>query len=278
MRTSLLKTLSLAVFAIAIANPAHGAGLTTLLEGFNDINTLSANGWAFQNNSNPTPLVTTATANWKQGNTAAVTAQAGGAASYIYTASDSTAGNPQTGIGDINSWLITPELDFSQGGLFVFYTRTILSDSSTFAHYLEVRESTNGASTNVGSTASDVGDFTILKATIGNLDGVLNNPYGRYPGDYPGTAVNAWQGFAFYVTPTSGSGRLAFRSYFPNSGQGSNQQGFIGVDTVSFGFNLIPLPPGVIVVPEPSSALGLLTLGGFGFIVSRRGKSKNALR
>ena len=45
-----------------------------------------------------------------------------------------------------------------------FYTRTV--DAPTFPDRLQVRMSTNGASSNVGTTATDVGDFTALLLDI----------------------------------------------------------------------------------------------------------------
>jgi hypothetical protein len=261
MKKHLLSTVPLAMFVLAVANPAHGAGLTTLSEGFNDINTLSANGWAFQNNSNPAPLVTTPTANWSQGNTSVFTAQSGSANSYIAVDVDSTGGDPQTGVGQVNNWLITPELELSNGGYFSFYTRTYAGAYGTSDNYLEVRQSNNGASTNVGSTPSDFGDFSILRATVGSLDGSVI---------YPGSSTNTFGFISFFIAPTTGSGRLAFRYYAPNGGGNGLQGTYTGIDTVSYGF--IDGPP--VVTPEPSSALGLLTLGGFGFAASRRGKSK----
>src|SRR2546428_3306592 len=45
-----------------------------------------------------------------------------------------------------------------------FYTRTV--DMPSFPDRLQVRMSTNGASSNVGTTATDVGDFTTLLLDI----------------------------------------------------------------------------------------------------------------
>jgi hypothetical protein len=256
MKKHLLSTVPLAMLVLAVAKPAHGAGLSTLSEGFNDISTLSANGWAFQNSSNPPPLVTTPTANWFQGNPNAFVSQSGSANSYIAVDVDSTAGDPNTGIGAVNNWLITPELDFSNGGTFSFYTRTATGALSTSDNYLEVRQSNNGSSTNVGSTTSDVGDFSTLNTFVGNLGG---------PATYPGNfAPDTFGFFTFTIVPTAGTGRIAFRYYAPSGGLNGSQGTYTGIDTVSF------------AVPEPSSALGLLTLGGFGLAASRRGKSKTS--
>jgi hypothetical protein len=264
MKKSLFKIVPLTALLITIANSAQAAGLTTLIEGFNNINTLSSSGWAFQNNSNPAPAVTTPTANWTQGNPSftGFNAQSGATNSYISVDGfESSAGDLNGENGVVSNWLITPELNF-QSSAFVFYTRTSLGATSP---YLEVRLSSSGASTNVGSTTNDVGDFATVITTLGSLDGS-----GPYPGRL--STNNIWQGYAFYA-PTSGSGRIAFRYYTPSGGPSGNQSSIIGIDTVYFGISLVELPP-VTLVPEPSSVLGLLTLGCFGLTTLRRGKSK----
>ncbi|MBC7881433.1 MAG: choice-of-anchor J domain-containing protein [Anaerolineae bacterium] len=270
MKNSLSKVILLTALASAITVPANAAGLNTLNEGFNNISTLALSGWAFQNNSNPTPAETTSTANWGQGVAGnPINAQSGAANSYIsVSGEDSTAGDANGENGTVSNWLITPELNF-QGSYFTFFTRTSLGAPNP--PYLEVRLSNNGSSTNVGSTASDVGDFTTVITALGSLDGSVT-----YPGAL--STSNAWQAYTFLVS-TSGSGRIAFRYYTPNGGPNGAQSSLIGIDTVSYGnLSTPPSTPPTIVVPEPSSVLGLLTLGGFGLTASRRGKSKNALR
>jgi hypothetical protein len=255
MRKTFASSLLAASLSILVAPSAHAFGVTTLTEGFTSVSGLSATGWAFQNNSNPPPLSPTP---WAQGFTQnAITAQAGAQTSYAYASSNSTAGDPNTGIGDISNWLITPELDFSQGGTFSFWTRTIAGEGATFFHNLEIRQSSAGASVNVGTTASDVGDFTSNPLTVGSFDGSVN-----YPGNYPGDATNAWAQFTINIAPTGGSGRIAFRSFYPGSA-GSGQQGFIGVDTVSY-----------TAAPEPAAASafsGFAILGLTSYLKRKRG-------
>jgi hypothetical protein len=189
MKKSLFKIVPLALLSITFANPAQAAGLLSLIEGFNNINTLSSSGWAFQNNSNPVPLATTPTANWAQGVAGnPVNAQAGPNASYIFVGSDSSAGDGDGANGAVSNWLLTPELDFSQGGTFAIFTRTFLDNPAN--ERVDVRLSTSGASTNVGTSSSSVGDFTTLLQTIGSL----STPFA-----YPGTlsSNNVWQLFAY---------------------------------------------------------------------------------
>ena len=55
-------------------------------------------------------------------------------------------------------------MTLQNGVVLTFWTRTV--DAPTFPDRLQVRMSTNGASTNVGTTATDVGDFTTLLLDI----------------------------------------------------------------------------------------------------------------
>src|SRR5256712_5051391 len=86
-----------------------------------------------------------------------------------------------------------------------FYTRTV--DMPQFPDRLQVRMSTNGLSTNVGTTATDVGDFTKLLLDI--------NPTYTLIG-YP----SAWTQFTVTVSGAGASavGRLAFRYFVENGG------------------------------------------------------------
>jgi hypothetical protein len=259
--------------SIQFASSAHAFGVETadvtsaltpqvatssLNEGFDSISTLTGSGWAFQNNSTPAPLTPTATANWAQGSTVLFTAQSGPANSFIAVGPDSTSGDPLTGVGAVNNWLVTPELDFSQGGTFSFYTRTVSGQGTTYSQYLEVRQSNNGSSTNVGSTTSDFGDFSTLNTTVGSLDSSV-----AYPGNF---APNTFGLVSFTIAPTAGTGRLAFRYFAPDGGLNGTQGGNIGIDTVSY-----------VAAPEPDIASGFsstMVLGGFAIAGRLRRKFK----
>ena len=86
-------------------------------------------------------------------------AQSGAATSYIGANFNNT-----TGTNTISNWLLTPPLPLLNGRTMTFYTRTV--DVPAFPDRLQVRMSTNGASSNVGTTATDVGDFTALLLDI----------------------------------------------------------------------------------------------------------------
>jgi hypothetical protein len=257
MKKYLATSITLAALTLAVSAPAHAAGLTGLSQGFESVAGLSGLGYGFQNNSTPAPTTPTATANWAQGSPSLFTAQSGPANSFIAVGPDSTSGDPLTGVGAVNNWFYTPELDFSQGGTFSFYTRTVSGQGGTYNQNLEVRQSNSGSSINVGSTASDFGDFSVLNTTVGSLDGSVS-----YPGNF---APNAFGFVTFTVAPTGGSGRIAFRYFAPDGGLNGTQGGNIGIDTVSY-----------VATPEPSAALGTLMLGGMAFAGSLRGKFKKA--
>ena len=121
-----------------------------LNEPFDDITTLPGSGWVEINNS-----TTGGTTGWFQGNTGVFASQAGATDSYI-AANFNNAGFG----GNISNWLLLPVLTLNNGDILSFYTRT--ETGPVPGDNLEVRLSTNGASTNVGATTSSVGDFTTL--------------------------------------------------------------------------------------------------------------------
>jgi hypothetical protein len=247
----------------AAAVPQQVSGLTpavavsTLSEGFTSVSALSASGWAFQNNSNQPPLATTPTANWSQGvGGVPINAQAGAANSYIFVGTESSAGDLDGVNGQVSNWLITPELDFSQGGTFSFYTSTFLGNPAL--ERVDVRLSNAGASTNVGTSETSVGDFTTLLQSIGSL----TSPFNTYPG--ANATSNAYQQFTFNIAPTAGSGRIAFNYVGNNGGQNGTTSQFIAIDTVSF-----------TPIPEPATALGTPMIIGF-LLSGLRSKLKKA--
>jgi hypothetical protein len=125
-----------------------------------------------------------------------------------------------------------------QNGAFLsFATRTV--DVPQFPDRLQVRMSTNGASTDVGTSALDVGDFTTLMLDI--------NPTLTTTG-YP----NVW---THYMVTVSGlgsptTGRLAFRYFVPGGGPHGVNGDYIGIDTVTVSCTApTPTPP---PTPQPT--------------------------
>lgn len=209
-----------------------GAG-TIFAEDFADITTLTGDGWFMDNNPDAVGLT-----DWFQGNPAVFPSHAGAPDAYIAANFNNTGGSV------ISNWLGTPVLDFSQFDTLTFWTRK--NTASTFPDRLEVRLSTNGASTDVGTAPTDVGDFTTLLIEI--------NPtltVGGYPDAYTQFTINRAD-----LPTTSGSGRIAFRYWVTNAGPFGSNSDFIGIDTVEYVEGMFG---GGLPIPAASTA-GLILL------------------
>jgi hypothetical protein len=206
------------------ANPLEGTGstpasilpasnnqlLSDWSEGFDDITLLPGMGWALINNSDPL-----GSTNWFQGNPDVFMAHSGSTNSYIGANFNNTSGT-----GTISNWLLTPEIVMNDGDTLSFYTRRY---NSEYEDRLQVRLSTNGGSTDVGSTATSVGDFTTLLLDI-------NPTYA--PGGYP----TVWTQYTITLSDLGGAtnGRLAFRYIVENGGPTGSNSDYIGIDTVEY--------------------------------------------
>ncbi|HEX8735521.1 MAG TPA: choice-of-anchor J domain-containing protein [Pyrinomonadaceae bacterium] len=194
-----------------------GGSAAAQIENFEDITQLPARGWVMQNNSVPP-----GTTGWFQGNS---TFPAHTGASNSYIAADFHNAN-DTGV--INNWLLTPPISLSTGAMVTFWTRA--RAGTMFPDRLEVRLSTNGASSNVGTSANEVGDFTTRLLVINpNLE------VGGYPQN--------WTQYQVFVPGTPGTGRLAFRYFVTNGGPSGDNSDYIGIDTFSVNTG-DPPPPG----------------------------------
>ncbi|MBI4917235.1 MAG: choice-of-anchor J domain-containing protein [Acidobacteria bacterium] len=190
---------------------------------FDDITTLPAAGWAWDNNS-----TAVGTASWApltanlllrgsgefQGNTTVFPQNTG--TGYIGDNYNAT-----TGASTISDWLMTPAVTMMNGDTLSFYTRC--PDPSDYPDRLQVRLSLNSASTNVGTLPEDVGDFTTLLLDI--------NPT-LAAGGYP----NTWTQYTITVSGLPGlqTGRFAFRYYVTNGGPSGANSNYIGLDTLVF--------------------------------------------
>lgn len=179
-------------------------------EGFDNITTLAGAGWVQTNVSLPI-----GSTNWSQGTNIAAGGPFdsfnGAVNSYISANYNNTAGT-----GTISNWLMSPNRTFKNGDVITFYTRKVSPD--TYPDRLEVRLSTNGASTNVGSGAS-VGDYTTLLLSI--------NP-SLVVGVYPTTWAQYTVTISGLLAPTSG--RLAFRYFVTSGGPSGANSDYIGID------------------------------------------------
>jgi hypothetical protein len=207
-----LKSLFAAILFAATNLNVSAQGFT---ENFDDVTTLSGSGWFQQNNS--TTIGTNP--NWIQGvptPTGPFNAFNGATNAYICSNFNST-----TGTNTISNWLVAPNRTFRNGDIIRFYTCKASPD--TYPDRLEVRLSTNGASTNVGTGAVAVGDFTTLLLSV--------NPT-LVTGVYPTT----WTQYTITISglPAPTSGRFAFRYFVTNGGPTGANSDFIGIDNVVY--------------------------------------------
>ncbi|HBS29512.1 MAG TPA: PEP-CTERM sorting domain-containing protein [Phycisphaerales bacterium] len=233
-----MKTARIAAIVGASLGLAAGASAQNLSEGFDNIGALPGQGWAFRNNSD-------SPANgYFQGNTSVFAAHSGPANSYLGANFEST-GAP---VGTISNWAMTPARTYQNGDAISFYTRTV--SQPFFPDRLEVRLSTNGASTDVGMTSTSVGDFTTLLLTINPVLSLAG-----YPTD--------WMQFQINISGLGGPvvGRLAFRYFVTFAGFAGTNSDYIGIDSLDIRgqSQIIPLP-----------TAGAMGLAGFGFIATRR--------
>jgi hypothetical protein len=249
---SLLRAPSESPVANISVAPLPQAAVSTLSEGFENVNSLSSSGWTFINNSDPAPF---SPQFWTQGvtSTSNYAAQSGPANSYAQVDFQSTVGDGTQANGTISNWLITPELDFSQGGTVTFYARTFGGNSRP--ELIEVRQSSAGASSNVGTLATDLGDFTTLTGAAG---GLTSNEIAPAPNAIPSST---WRLYTFNVAATGGTGRLAFRYFATDGGVNGTQAQYATIDTFNY-----------TAVPEPvtSSMAGFAALGLASYFKGKR--------
>ena len=192
-----------------LGGPAPGPDPEALTQGFDDITTLPGAGWFFQNNSSPLGLT-----DWFQGNDAVFPAHAGAPTAYIGANFNNTGG-----VGTISNWMLTPEMPLFNGDSISFWTRT--GAGSIWPDRLELRLSTSGSSTNVGTLATDVGAFTTLLLSV--------NPT-LVQGGYP----EVWTQYTATLTgiPAGATGRYGFRYFVTNGGPSGSNSNYIGIDTL----------------------------------------------
>jgi hypothetical protein len=211
-KTGLKKTLWILMILLA----PFLSNAQSITENFDDITTLAANGWVMQNNSNPV-----GTTNWFQGTSVAgggpFDSYNGAANSYIGANFNNTTG----GSGTISNWLVTPYRTLRNGDVITFYTRK--PTGTDYPDRLEFRISTNGASSYVGVSATDVGDFNQLLLSV--------NP-SLVTGVYPTT----WTQYTVTISGLSSpvSGRMAFRYYVTSAGPTGTNSDYIGIDAFTY--------------------------------------------
>ncbi len=216
--TGVLRTVATLFVAVA----SGSASAQSFTENFDDISQLAGRGWGTQNNSTPVGSLS-----WFQGTPTNATPTPGpfnaynGAADAYIAANFNSTGSA----GTISNWLIMPNRTLRNGDVFTFYTRkpTIGGGQTDFPDRLEVRLSTNGASTNVGTGAAGTGDFTTLLMSI-NPTLVAN----VYP--------QMWTQYTITMSglPAPTSGRMAFRYFVTGAGSLGTNSDYIGIDAVAY--------------------------------------------
>lgn len=211
--STLIKTSALVLAGIFYSASTISAQAFT--ENFDDITLLAGNGWSLQNLSSPV-----GSTNWFQGTNVA----AGGPFDSYNGAVNAYIGanyNNTGSTGTISNWMMTPNRTFRNGDVFTFFSRKVSPD--TYADRLEVRLSTNGASTNAGASETTVGDFTTLLLSI--------NPT-LVTGVYP----TVWTQYAITISglPAPTSGRIAFRYFVTAAGSLGSNSDYIGIDAVNY--------------------------------------------
>ena len=215
------------IAVVALAGiAANSVSAQVLQEDFANVPGLAKAGWVFQNNSDPQPATN---GDWAQGDTSVFYDRTSVDNSYI-SASYQSVGEPG---GTISNWLLTPTIPLANGDKIQFYTRTV--DALAFPDRLETRLSLSGNSSNVGTTAASVGDFTDLLLTINPN---LQNGSANYP-----TTFTQFDITLSGLPAGAALGRIGFRYFVPDAGTFGTNGNYIGLDSLT-----------VTAVPEPGAA------------------------
>lgn len=213
MKTRILQTAALCGLMVFGWNSKTYAQAFT--ENFDDITLLTGNGWFMQNNGTPMGVIPS----WVQGDNANTFPAYNGAGNAYIAGSFNTVGGNNT----VSLWLLTPNRTFRNGDVITFYTRKMAPPATDYPDRLQVRLSTNGASTNVGTGSAAVGDFTTMLMEINAAQAVGGYPY-------------AWTQYTITISglPAPTSGRVAFRYYVTGGGPLGTSSDYIGIDNVVY--------------------------------------------
>lgn len=208
-----------AMAAMAAMTQAQAQSFT---ESFDDVSLLPGNGWLLQNNSTPVGSM-----GWFQGTATTAVPTPGPFNSYNGATNAYIAANfNSTGsTGTISNWLLMPNRTFRNGDVLSFYTRkpTVSPGQTDYPDRLEVRLSTNGASTNSGTGATGLGDFTTLLLSVNPT--LVANVYPQ---------VWTQQTITISGLPAPTSGRAAFRYFVTGAGSLGSNSDYIGIDQVAY--------------------------------------------
>ena len=140
--------------------------------------------------------------------------------------------------GTISTWVVSPTRMLQNGDKIIFYTRTVVvsiggGDSTDYGNRMQVRVSTNGESTNVGS-GDDPGDFTHNVLDI-NPDYPNHNAFTSAATYDPVAYPIRWTKFEATLGGLNGpvNGRFAFRYYLNDAGTAGYGTA-VAIDSVAF--------------------------------------------
>lgn len=166
--------------ALVLMGAAASAQADVLLqENFNNVGTLGAAGWVFNNASSPV-----GSNSWFQGNEAAYAAQSGPANSYISASWGSAAPG-----GTLNNWLITPEFSTAKNVAISLWVRG--AGEAGFSDHVSFGLSKGGSAINdfvLQPSFETAGDWTKYTFNIGALGA---GTVGRFAINYNGLADNS---------------------------------------------------------------------------------------
>lgn len=207
-----MKKITLIALAFVASCSLLKAQTVLLMESFDNTVTPAPN-WVVQNNgtpvgSNPVWSITSST----------VTFAPFAGAGYAFANFNSV-----TGANTISNFLITPTIAIANGNTLIFTTRTSTPGTTTYPDRMQILMSTAGTSTNVGTSNTSVGDFSV---TLQDINPTLSTT------GYP----NVWTTYTVTIsglsTPTTG--RFAFRHFVTNGGPSGLNSDFIGLDEVLY--------------------------------------------
>ena len=202
------------VFSNSCKKDSDDSKTKTYKEDFIEVFSLHSKGWVFKDNSSPY------SAGWSQGFTGADKAGRPGFEAYSYKNEEDEyayVGYMPWGPDPIpiSSWMISPIYEIKNGDKLVFYTRAV--SVLGYIDRLQVRLNETDNSSDVGTTATSVGKFTLLLKDINETSA---------PNGYPVT----WTKYEITIAGLDGTkqSRIAFRYLVDGS-----KSSAIGVDAFS---------------------------------------------
>ncbi len=239
--------------APAEKKPLPVAAPASFVEEFTNVGDLTAKGWVFKNNSNPIGQ-----SGWRQGRYESASLlqykflapvpyigfpaySAVNSPNEFISCDASAVNDATTGTGDISAWLISPQVPIKNGDQIIFYTRAVTDfDYPAYTKdRMQVRANFTDGSSNVGGSATSVGNFSNVLLDI-NPTYIYNDPSGNIGGT-PGYPQD-WKKYTITISGLNApveKARFAFRYLAPDAGvwggsSGDNFPTVVGIDSLAF--------------------------------------------